>query len=192
MLPGSSERQVMDVIQKEGSSIFKWNPKLKNGLLSVGGTLESAQRDEDLKHPCILPSHHHVTEPLIQYHHSKVGHLGQESVLSSLRERFWVVKGSSASLFCINVLRRTLKKCLDWQRRRAPTGEQFMSKLPEDRVTSQSTRTPLHTCPCGLFWAHRGEVRKNSSETLGLLIHMLNFPFHTCGSRTQPEYRLHD
>ncbi|XP_067055972.1 uncharacterized protein [Acropora muricata] len=128
MLPGSSERQVKKVIQKEGSSIFKLNLKLRNGLLSVDGRLESAPIDEDSKHPFILPSHHHVTELLIQYHHSKVGHLGQESVLSSLRERFWVVKGRSA-------VRRTLKKCLDCQRRKAPTGEQFMAKLPEDRVT---------------------------------------------------------
>ena len=128
MLPGSSERQVKRVIQKEGSSIYKLNPKLRNGLLSVGGRLESAPIDEDLKHPFILPSHHHVTELLIHYHHSKVGHLGQESVLSSLRERFWIVKGRSA-------VRRTLKKCLDRQRRKAPTGEQFMAKLPEDRVT---------------------------------------------------------
>lgn len=43
MLPGSSERQVKKVIQKEGSSIFKLNPKLRNGLLSFGGRLESAQ-----------------------------------------------------------------------------------------------------------------------------------------------------
>lgn len=43
MLPGSSEQQVKKVIQKEGSSIFKLNPKLRNGLLSFGGRLESAQ-----------------------------------------------------------------------------------------------------------------------------------------------------
>ena len=135
MLPGSSERQVKKVIQKEGSSIFKLNPKLRNGLLSVGGTLESAPIDEDLKHPFILPSHHHVTELLILYHHSKVDHLGQESVLSSRRERFWVVKGRSA-------VRHTLKKCLDCQRRKVPTAEQFMAKLPADRVNPHE---PLFT-----------------------------------------------
>ena len=114
--------------RKEGSSIFKLNPKLRNDLLPVGGRLESAPIDEDLKHPFILPSHHHATELLIQYHHKKVGHLGQEYVRSSLRERFWIVKGLSA-------VRRALKKCLDCQRRKAPTGEQFMAELPEDRIT---------------------------------------------------------
>ena len=135
VMPGSSERQVKRAIQKEGSSIFKLNPKLRNGLLSVGGRLESAPIDEDLKHPFILPSHHHVTELIIQYHHSKVDHRGQESVLSSLRERFWVVKGRSA-------VSRVLKKCFDCQRRKAPTGEQFMAKLPEDRITPHE---PLFT-----------------------------------------------
>ena len=128
MLPGSSERQVKRATQKEGSSIFRLNPKLRNGLLSVGRRLENASIDEDLKHPFILPSHHHVTELLIQYHHSKVGHLGPGNVLSSLRERFWIVKGRSA-------VRRRLKKCLDCQRKNAPTGEQIMAKLPQDRVT---------------------------------------------------------
>ena len=71
MSSGSSERQVKRVVKKEGSSIFKLNPKLRNGLLSVGGRLESAPIDEDLKHPFILPSHHHVTELIIQYHHSQ-------------------------------------------------------------------------------------------------------------------------
>ena len=60
MFPGSSEQQVKKVIQR-GSSIFKLNPKLRNRLLSVGGRLESAPIDGDLKHPFILPSHHHVT-----------------------------------------------------------------------------------------------------------------------------------
>lgn len=140
-----TERRVLD-FQVE-SEVEKW---------AVVIWRETGERsiDEDLKHPFILPSHHHVTELLIQYHHSKVGHLGQESVLSSLRERFWVVKGRSA-------VRRTVKKCLDCQRRKAPTGEQFMAKLPEDRVTPHEP--PLLTCWCGLFWAHRGEARKKSS-----------------------------
>ena len=61
-------------------------------------------------------------------HIERVGHLGQESVLWSLGESFWIVKGRSAVL-------RVLKKCLDCQKGKVPTGEHFMAKLPEDRVT---------------------------------------------------------
>ena len=32
-------------------------------------------------------------------------------------------------------MRRVLKRCVDCQKRKAPTGEQFMAKLPEDRIT---------------------------------------------------------
>ena len=126
--PGANERLMKKTIQKVGSSIFKLNPKLRNGLLSVGGRLQSAPADEDLKYPYILPNDHHVTELIIQHSHESVGHMGQESVLSTLRERFWIVKGRSA-------VRRVLKKCVDCQNRKAPTGEQFMAKLPEDRIT---------------------------------------------------------
>ena len=126
--PATNERLVKKTIQKVGTSIFKLNPKLRNGLLSVGGRLESAPVDEDLKYPYILPNDHHVTELIIQHNHSSVGHMGQESVLSSLREKFWIVKGRSA-------VRRVLKRCVDCQKRKAPTGEQFMAKLPEDRIT---------------------------------------------------------
>ena len=108
--PATNERLVKKTIQKVGTSIFKLN------------------EDEDLKYPYILPNDHHVTELIIQHNHSSVGHMGQESVLSSLREKFWIVKGRSA-------VRRVLKRCVDCQKRKAPTGEQFMAKLPEDRIT---------------------------------------------------------
>ena len=126
--PGANKRLMKKALKREGSSIFQLNPKLRNGLLAVGGRLESAPVNEDLKYPYILPNNHHVTELIIRHNHANVGHMGQESVLSSLRERFWVIKGRSA-------VRRVLRKCVDCQKRKAPTGEQFMAKLPEDRIT---------------------------------------------------------
>ena len=88
MSPGSSEQQVKRIIHKEGSLILKLNPKLRNGLLSVGVRLRNAPIDKHMRHAFILPSNHHVTELIVQYHDNRVGHLGQESILSSLRGRF--------------------------------------------------------------------------------------------------------
>ena len=51
--------------------------------------------------------------------------MGQASVLTSPRERLWIVKGRSA-------VRRVLKRCVDCQKRKAPTGEQFMAKLRKE------------------------------------------------------------
>ena len=52
----------------------------------------------------ILPYKHHVTNLIIKHHHVAVGHMGQESVLASLRERFWILKGRSA-------VRRVVRTC---------------------------------------------------------------------------------
>lgn len=81
---------------ERGASIFQFDPKLRNGLLSLGGRLERASMYEDLKYPYILLNDHHVTELIIRHNHRNVGHIGQESLLSSLRERFWAVEGRTA------------------------------------------------------------------------------------------------
>ena len=54
--------------------------------------------------------------------------MGQESVLSCLRNKFWVVKGRSA-------VRRTIRACKECARRNARPGEQLMANLPCDRIT---------------------------------------------------------
>ena len=54
--------------------------------------------------------------------------MGQESILSSLRETFWIVKGRSA-------VRCVIRRCMNCQRqRKGCPGEQFMASLPEDRL----------------------------------------------------------
>ena len=111
-----------------GHSIYKLNPVLKDGLLVVGGRLTRADIIEDAKHQIILPYKGRVTDLIIEECHSNVGHMGQESVLSTLRERFWVVKGRSA-------VRRVIKRCLDCQRRKCQPAEQLMSDLPKERIT---------------------------------------------------------
>jgi hypothetical protein len=75
------------MLRKAGTSIHQLNPILKEGLLCVGGRLDYAQIDDHAKHPFILlPYKHHITDMIIRYYHIIVGHMGQESVLSSLRQ----------------------------------------------------------------------------------------------------------
>ena len=60
--------------------------------------------------------------------HENLGHMGQESVLSTLRETVWILKGKSA-------VRRVLWRCLTCQRQRnACPGKQSMAVLPEVKV----------------------------------------------------------
>ena len=138
-------------MKKETLSIFKLNPKLRDGLLSVGGRLENAPVDEDMKYPFILRKGHHVTELIICHHHEKLGHLGQESVSLSLRERFWIVNGRSA-------VRRVLKNCIDSQKKKALSGQQREGKVTARQ--SNSERTSVHACWSGPFRSNRSKTRQ--------------------------------
>ena len=108
--------------------VTKLRSILIDGLLRVGGRLRLAQASFGSKHQIILPKNDHVSNILIEHFHLISGHSGREYVLSLLRERFWVIKGSS-------VVRRILSKCVSCRRRQAPVLEQKMADLPEDRLT---------------------------------------------------------
>ena len=119
------------VLKKVGASIRQLTPQLKAGLLRVGGRLVNAPIGDERKHPIILPYKHHVTDLIIKQCHENLGHMRQESVLSSLREAVWIVKGGSA-------VRRVLGRCVTCQRQRsACPGNQFMADLPEARLAPE-------------------------------------------------------
>ena len=96
------------VLRCSGSSgsIYKLRPWVdQRGILRVGGRLEYAPINFQAKHQILLPSNHHLSSLIIMEHHELVGHFGQEYVLASLRQRFWIVKG------CATV-RRVIGRCL--------------------------------------------------------------------------------
>ena len=88
-----------------------------NGPLRAGGRIGRAPFPYELKHPVILPYKHHATDLIMRDHHQRMGHLDQESVLSSLRKKYWILKRRSA-------VRRVLNKCSDCQKRKAKPAEQ--------------------------------------------------------------------
>ena len=114
---GACKRSVKGLMKKAGTSVSKLNPRIENGPLRAGGRIRRAPLPYKLKHPVILPYKHHVTDLIIRDHHQRMGHLGQESVLSSLRKKYWILKRRST-------VRRVLNKCSDCQRRKAKPAEQ--------------------------------------------------------------------
>ena len=108
----------------------KFHPLLDEfGILRVGGRLENAIISSEAKHPVVLPYQHHVTDLIISQHHQITRHLGQEYVLSSLPQHYWIIKGRSA-------VRRVLNKCFRCKKLEAPSGEQLMANLPKERLMS--------------------------------------------------------
>ena len=110
-------------------SVYKLRPFLdRGGMLRVSGRLQYSTLEYQSKHQLLLPSKHHVTKLLIMDVHESVGHLGQEYVLSSLRQKYWIVQGRAA-------VRRVLGNCLTCRKKNALKGQQFMADLPSDRLT---------------------------------------------------------
>lgn len=99
---GACKRSVKGLMKKAGASVSKLNPRIENGLLRAGGRIGRAPLPYELKHPVILPYKHHVTDLIIRDHHQRMGHLGQESVLSSLRRKYWILKWRSAVCRVLN------------------------------------------------------------------------------------------
>ena len=77
------------------SAFRKLNPVLFEGVLRVGGRLSKAQIEFAVKHPIILPTSHHVPRPIVEEHHKAVGHSGMSHTWSSLRQRYWILKGAA-------------------------------------------------------------------------------------------------
>jgi len=108
----------------------KLHPLLDDvGILRVGGRLENALITYEAKHPIILPYRHHATDLIISQHHQKTGHLGQEYVLSSLHQFYWIIKGRSA-------VRRVISSCFQCKKLGAVRGEQLMADLPKESLMS--------------------------------------------------------
>ena len=149
-----SPRQVKPGLRKLkiATSLCKPNPMLDGeGIPRVGGRLENAAISYDNKHQIILPYRHHVvTNLIIQKYHQEAGHLGQEYVLSSLRQRYWIIKGRSA-------VRRVLSECFLCRKLGAARGEQLMGNLPKERLTPEDPPfTSVGVDYFGPLYVHQG------------------------------------
>ena len=113
----------------KGSCLRRLDPVLIDDLLRVGGRRSLASKPFDYQHQIILPKNDHVSNLLVEHYHQMSGHSGIEYVLSLLRERFWVVKGSSA-------VRKVLSRCTRCRRHQGPLCEQKMAELPVNRLTA--------------------------------------------------------
>ena len=138
---------------------------MKEGLIVVGGRLTFANISEEAKHQMIMPSRHHATNLLIRSYHEVVGHMGQESVLASLREKFWILKGRST-------VRRVIRSCVDCQRRKKPMCEQLMADLPRERVTGYDP--PFTSVGVDYFGPIEVKQRRSRVKRYGCLFTCMN------------------
>ncbi|XP_011879230.1 PREDICTED: uncharacterized protein LOC105568293, partial [Vollenhovia emeryi] len=113
---------------KSTSKILPLHPFLdEQGVLRVGGRLQNASWTFARKHPIILPAGNRLSRLLLEKEHCRLLHASPQLLLSSVRERYWPMKGRSLA-------RQVCHDCVVCTRNRPRRLTQMMAPLPGDRV----------------------------------------------------------
>ncbi|XP_062714127.1 uncharacterized protein LOC134290914 [Aedes albopictus] len=138
------------------SPLKKLNPFLDSeGLLRVHGRLELLEAPFDTRYPIILPAKHHLTNLIVTKTHIDTLHSGPQQLLSTLQQRFWVIRGRDAA-------KRVVNKCMVCFHCRPKPIEQLMGPLPAARVTPSRAFVKSGVDYCGPFFIRPPNRRGNS------------------------------
>ncbi|XP_065072720.1 uncharacterized protein LOC135697066 [Ochlerotatus camptorhynchus] len=112
------------------SKLLPLSPFVESNLLRVGGRLARSNLEYTAKHPLIIPAESRLATIIFNHEHLRNHHLGATSLLSAVRETFWVPHGRKLA-------RNTIWKCVPCHKNAPNRGmlQQIMGQLPETRVT---------------------------------------------------------
>ncbi|XP_011691571.1 PREDICTED: uncharacterized protein LOC105452295 [Wasmannia auropunctata] len=138
------------------SKIANLNPFIdENGLIRVGGRLQSSQLTFAQRHPILLPSRHHLTDCIIRETHERHYHAGIQSTLHTLRQKFWLLDGR-------NQVRKVVRACTRCFRFSASTVEYKMGNLPPARVREAVPFANTGIDFCGPFYIKEKKHRNRA------------------------------
>ncbi|XP_050561406.1 uncharacterized protein LOC118271003 [Spodoptera frugiperda] len=127
------------------AALASLNPFLdENGILRVGGRIESSSYQYDKRHPILLHANHFLTKLIFKQEHLRLLHAGPQHLLASIRERYWPVGGR-------NLARRAARECVTCRRFNARTMDNIMGNLPADRVETDFPFSTIGTDFAGPF-----------------------------------------
>nr|XP_015907850.2 uncharacterized protein LOC107439688 [Parasteatoda tepidariorum] len=99
----------------------------ESGVLRETTRLIQQEDTDDFKRPIVLPSKHPVVDLQILEHHRKLSHAGVQTLMTLLREKFWVIKFRGT-------IRRVIRGCINCQPFKVQNAEVLPAPLPEKRV----------------------------------------------------------
>ncbi|XP_011863524.1 PREDICTED: uncharacterized protein LOC105559655, partial [Vollenhovia emeryi] len=128
----------------------------QDGVLRVGGRLQSSNLTFSQKHPMLLPSRTYVTDQIIRETHERHYHTGIQNTLYILRRKYWLLDGK-------NQVRKIVRTCVRCLRFDSQTVEYKMGNLPSPRVCETIPFTNTGIDFCGPFYMkerkHRNRTR---------------------------------
>nr|CAH7740561.1 unnamed protein product [Callosobruchus chinensis] len=140
----------------KGSRLLNLDPFLDtNGYLRVGGRLSKSNLPFDTKHPLILGAKNKLTSLITKNEHHRQLHAGCQSILSTLRQRFWPLGGRQT-------VRRAINKCLTCFRIKPNLLIRKMADLPAERVTQNRPFVVVGMDFAGPFSIKDGRLRNRA------------------------------
>ncbi|PFX25823.1 hypothetical protein AWC38_SpisGene9511 [Stylophora pistillata] len=134
----------------------------EEGVVRCKGRLNNSPLPEISRKPILLLTSHEFVELLIKQAHESVQHSGIRDTLTTLRERFWVVRGREA-------VKRFIRKCVPCCKYQGmPCSPLPPNDLPDKRVSEDP---PFMRVGLDFIWplfieAKNSEVERNKSEQL--------------------------
>ncbi|XP_022335109.2 uncharacterized protein LOC111131734 [Crassostrea virginica] len=112
---------------KRSSQLSRLDPIIHDGILKVGGRLEKLDVPFVSKHQMIIPKNSVLARMIAVDAHRSTGHLGKNSTLAVIREKFWIPGVSS-------LLKSLMSKCVICRRYQSFPLQQKMANLPPERL----------------------------------------------------------
>ncbi|KAG7295329.1 hypothetical protein JYU34_022341 [Plutella xylostella] len=124
--------EIEDLKKKKGvsckSKLFSLCPILdEQGILRVGGRLENAQIEYNMKHPIIVDKNTRFSDLIIDQAHQDTFHGGARMTTSFLRRKYWLLGGIQAT-------KKRLRNCVKCKRHNNNNNHQIMGDLPSART----------------------------------------------------------
>jgi hypothetical protein len=145
-----------------GSPITNLSPGIgHDGILRLHSRLQNAPKvSYEMKNPAILPQHHIITRLIVKHFHEKFLHGGQEAILSSIRQRYWIVNARS-------VIKRIKSSCQYCKNRSAKPNFPLMGQLPACRATANLK--PFTNAGVDLFGPIQVTVKRHHEKRYGVI-----------------------
>ena len=101
-------------------------------IIRCKGRVGNAPLSQESKNPILLPSKPRLTNLIVQDVHSKIKHSGIKDTLTTIREKFWILRGREA-------VKRNLRKCVTCKRVEG-TSYRPVARPAKSRVTSRRAK----------------------------------------------------
>lgn len=112
----------------EKSKLEPLKPILDNrGVMRVGGRLDQANIDYEMKHPAIIPKNSRLAWLLMDLSHRTNHHGGAQVAMQHLRQKYWIPQ-------LRDEYRKYNRSCIECVRNSQELQDQLMGELPADRV----------------------------------------------------------